>query len=232
MPRDSRGRFQRPPVQRDAGGRVRPETLDSCRVGIKSEWLDRRLRVNIAAFHSDYKDVPVLIAAVDPTGLPFWEPVNLGRTRITGGEIELEAEPIARLTVSASYGLNHITVTELGAAIDCAAVDNPVRLRPRTRLHIRRTHTRQSASFVPEKTASAAILYEFRLPARGSITPAAHLAYRRRYLPMSSRSPRPIFLRERWWTVASRGNPRLRRGRSHFPAPTSPTRNTSSTSAT
>ena len=30
---------------------------------------------------------------------------------------------------------------------------------------------------IPERTASAAILYEFHLPVGGSITPAVHLAY-------------------------------------------------------
>ena len=155
-----------------------PETLDTYEVGIKSEWLDRRLRVNLAAFHSDYKDVQVFIATIDPTGQLFPAPVNLGRSRITGGEIELEAEPIARLTVSASFGLNQVTVTELGAAVDCAAVDNPVPTpAPDANCTFGGPTLGRALPFVPEKTASAAIVYEFRLPAGGSITPAVHLAY-------------------------------------------------------
>jgi iron complex outermembrane receptor protein len=95
-----------------------PETLDSYEVGIKSEWLDRRLRINVAAFSGDYEDIQVTIATVDPTGQSYFAPVNLGRARITGGEIELEAEPIAGLTLAVSYGRNRFDVTELGAAFN------------------------------------------------------------------------------------------------------------------
>lgn len=33
-----------------------PETLDSYELGLKSEWLDRRVRLNLSAFRSEYKD--------------------------------------------------------------------------------------------------------------------------------------------------------------------------------
>ena len=33
-----------------------PETVDNFELGMKSEWLDRRLRVNASIFHMDYKD--------------------------------------------------------------------------------------------------------------------------------------------------------------------------------
>ena len=155
-----------------------PETLATYEFGIKSEWLDRRLRVNLAVFHSDYKDVQVSIVTIDPTGQPFFAPANLGRARITGGEIELEAEPIARLIVSTSYGLNRLTVTELGAAIDCTAVDNPVPTPdPGANCTFGGPTLGRPLPGIPERTASAAILYEFRRPAGGSITPAVHLAY-------------------------------------------------------
>lgn len=170
-----------------------PETLDTYEVGIKSEWLERRLRVNLAAFHSDYKDVQVSIATVDPTGEPFFAPVNVGRARITGGEIEMEAEPIARLTLSASCGFNYFTVTELGAAIDCAAVDNPV---PTPATDANCTFGGPTLGrplpLIPERTASAAILYEFHLLAGGSITPAVHLAYQSEIFTDAIASPETL----------------------------------------
>src|SRR3546814_6938558 len=36
-----------------------PEDITTYEVGFKSEWLDRRLRFNVAAFHYDYKDLQV-----------------------------------------------------------------------------------------------------------------------------------------------------------------------------
>ena len=37
----------------------RPETLDAYEVGIKSDFFDRRVRLNIAGFYYDYKDVQI-----------------------------------------------------------------------------------------------------------------------------------------------------------------------------
>jgi iron complex outermembrane receptor protein len=77
-----------------------PETVDAYEIGLKSEFLDRRVRFNAAAFYNDYKDLQIVVTE------GFAPKVrNAGRARIWGIEAELEAVPTEwlRLNASASY---------------------------------------------------------------------------------------------------------------------------------
>ena len=79
---------------------ARPETVDSIEGGFKLDLLDRRLRVNGALFHYSYRDQQFI--DVNPDGTQRL--LNLPRSRILGGEIELTARPIQALTVNAGVG--------------------------------------------------------------------------------------------------------------------------------
>ena len=77
---------------------VNPETLDAYTVGIKSEYLQHRLRVNIEGFYYDYKNVQVdevLVAAIHTT--------NAARATINGVDLDVSVVPVDRLTVTASF---------------------------------------------------------------------------------------------------------------------------------
>ena len=79
---------------------VKPEVLDSYEGGFKTSWLDHRLQVDGAVFHYQYKDQQII--NVYPTGQqPL---INLGRSKIDGGEIEIVARPARPLTLRASAG--------------------------------------------------------------------------------------------------------------------------------
>lgn len=89
-----------------------PETLDSYEVGLKSEWLDHRLRANASAFFSNYKGIQLL--ALDPsTG--FFNTVNAARDVIDGFELELAARPIGGLEIQSSLGWMHNEYKSLSA---------------------------------------------------------------------------------------------------------------------
>lgn len=79
-----------------------PETLNSFEFGVKSTWLDDRLRLNVAAFRSNYKDIQtnVQVDAADPS---ITDVFNAGKARIQGVEMELTAKPTSGLTISANY---------------------------------------------------------------------------------------------------------------------------------
>ena len=63
-----------------------PETAKTEEVGIKSEWLDRHLRVNLAGFHTIYDGIQLNSQiGISPTI------VNAGNARIWGAEAEAEA---------------------------------------------------------------------------------------------------------------------------------------------
>lgn len=75
------------------------ETLDAFEIGLKSSWLDNRLRLNVAAFVSKYKDMQTnmqISTAVTDT-------FNAGKATIKGVEVDLTARPAPGLTVGVSY---------------------------------------------------------------------------------------------------------------------------------
>lgn len=72
------------PYQRPAS----PETLDAYEVGIKSDLLDRTVRLNLSGFYYDYKDIQ-LVRVVSGTTEIF----NAATSRIYGGEIEATLAP-------------------------------------------------------------------------------------------------------------------------------------------
>ncbi|RIV82616.1 TonB-dependent receptor [Aurantiacibacter xanthus] len=80
-----------------------PETITSYEVGLKTDLLDRRLRVNLAAFANDYKDIIVNLLACPIT--PCFQPNNGGTARVRGLEAELFIFPADSLSVdfSGSY---------------------------------------------------------------------------------------------------------------------------------
>jgi iron complex outermembrane receptor protein len=77
---------------------VKPETIDAYEVGIKSEFLHHRLRVNTSAFRYDYKDVQ-LARQVLGTGSIL---TNAASARINGVDVEIVAVPAHGLTLRAS----------------------------------------------------------------------------------------------------------------------------------
>ncbi len=88
------------------------ETLSSYEVGAKTQWLDNRLRLNVAGFLSNYKDLQITV--IGPAGADIVQ--NAGHIRISGVEGELEAEPAPDLVLNGSFGyLNYHTV-DLGPA--------------------------------------------------------------------------------------------------------------------
>jgi iron complex outermembrane receptor protein len=75
-----------------------PEFLLSYEAGVKSEWLDHRLRLNVSAFKYDYTDLQVQ-SLIGPGNVAIG---NAATASINGGEIELTAKPSANLLLSAN----------------------------------------------------------------------------------------------------------------------------------
>jgi iron complex outermembrane receptor protein len=79
---------------------VKPESLDSYEAGFKTSWLDHRVQVDGAAFHYQYKNQQII--NVYPTGQqPL---INLGKSKIDGGELEIVTRPVHALTLRVSTG--------------------------------------------------------------------------------------------------------------------------------
>ena len=79
---------------------VRPEVLDAYEVGLKTELLDRRLRLNVAGFLYDYTNMQVTVI-----GLGTSTTVNAASARIKGFDLDFEAVPVRNLTLTGGFSI-------------------------------------------------------------------------------------------------------------------------------
>lgn len=78
-------------------------------IGLKSSWLDDRLKVNLALFHNDVNDYQVLVTDNLAVGR-----IDNAEVNITGGELELRATPMDGLDIIAGLGISDAKFTEFG----------------------------------------------------------------------------------------------------------------------
>jgi len=96
-----------------------PEKLTTYEIGLKSEWLQRRLRFDAAVFYSRYRDIQLTLTTVSPTGVPIVVTGNAGAAELHGLEMELTAAATDRLLlkVSSGYLADRYTQLKQGAAV-------------------------------------------------------------------------------------------------------------------
>ena len=97
--------------------RVEPEKLGTVEAGLKDSWLDERLLFDAAVYFSQYADQQSLDTL--PTGQQLL--INLPRSRITGGELEIAVRPLPRLLLDAGMALLETDIQE--AWIDGGLLD-------------------------------------------------------------------------------------------------------------
>lgn len=91
-------------------GSFGPETVTAYEAGLKTDLLDRKLRINLSAFINDYKDIqlPLITCASLGSNAPCGARQNAGSGKIKGFEAEVTASPVAGLdfdgSVSHLYG--------------------------------------------------------------------------------------------------------------------------------
>lgn len=88
---------------------IKPETLDAYEAGFKSDLFDRRLRLNVSAFHYNYQDQQVS-AFTGTTRIIL----NAASSKIDGLDLELVATPT-----------NNLTLTVTGELLDAKYKDFP-----------------------------------------------------------------------------------------------------------
>jgi iron complex outermembrane receptor protein len=86
-----------------------PEEVETWELGFKWEGLNRRLRVNGAAFYTDYSNVQVTI--FENLGAPVT--LNTGEAEIKGFELEFITVPVPNLQISGGIGYTDAKYTEL-----------------------------------------------------------------------------------------------------------------------
>ena len=69
---------------------IQPEHVNAYEAGLKSEWFDQRLRLNVDVFRSNYTNLQVSSAIFNANNVPVGEITNAGRSRSQGVELEGE----------------------------------------------------------------------------------------------------------------------------------------------
>lgn len=105
----------------------RPEVATDYEIGLKTTLLDRRIRLNLAAYQTDYKDVQrtrlVLVGTV-PNQSTVLSVSNAAKARIRGFEAEFSARPADGLSLNANYSytdpkyLNFTSLDTAGNVVD------------------------------------------------------------------------------------------------------------------
>jgi iron complex outermembrane receptor protein len=144
------------------------ETLKSSEAGLKSQWLDNRLRANLAVFYEDYygyqasANLPQF--CVDASGKPLPAPynnpcgeyINAANAVGKGVEAEFEYHPIDHLTIDATWSyLDFKFIKSLISAIP----------------------TGEGAPDVGKNKGSIGVQYEAPLMDYGTVTPRIDVAY-------------------------------------------------------
>ncbi len=89
---------------------IAPETVDSWEIGMKSEFLDHRLRFNIVGFYSDFKNFQT--QAFDSEALAF-RILNAGDVRSKGIEIESQLAATESLVLTLNATLQDIEIINM-----------------------------------------------------------------------------------------------------------------------
>jgi iron complex outermembrane receptor protein len=99
---------------------IAPETVWNYEGGFKSEWFDKRLRVNATYFINDYRNIAFSAARANLTPPEIFRQ-NVGSARIQGAEIEVAARPIRQFEVSGWISTLADRLTKLTSSPGCTA---------------------------------------------------------------------------------------------------------------
>jgi iron complex outermembrane receptor protein len=92
---------------------VNPEVLKSVEVGLKSEWFDHHLQVNVSAFHYDVSNLQFAVIVAGGTKL-----INAAGAKVNGGELSFKAIPVSHLTLSGGLSVLYGHYTDFANAPD------------------------------------------------------------------------------------------------------------------
>lgn len=153
-------------------GSYDPENAELLEIGVKSDWFDKRLRVNLSVYQTDYKDLQLQQTI---GGIP--KVTNAGRSTFSGGELEITAAPTKRLRASASLGY-------IDADFKTYMYTDPVEGNINVADEVRLTYS-------PELKYSTALAYDFVQRGDATLTGRVDYQYqgRRYFFPLDRQLP-------------------------------------------
>lgn len=150
-----------------------PETVTAFEYGFKSDFLDRKLRLNAAVFLNEYKSLQIPVNACP--GAPCAARLNAGDATVKGFELEMTARPTSGLIIDGA--LSYITQKLKASTLNPAATFTGVVIRPGVVGSNPGGVVPTDPPGVPKWKANLGIQYKAELGNAGSITPRIDLAY-------------------------------------------------------
>jgi iron complex outermembrane receptor protein len=144
------------------GNSFKPEVLDATEIGLKTELLDHRLRLNLDGFYYDYSDIQLELIH-----LGFVSVSNAAAAHIKGLEADFEYVPVRHFSISGGISLLHGKYTNYPDAIpiDSLGVAQPAR-----------NEAGNNTAFTPPVTADLNVSY--RIDTRfGAVEPTVSIVY-------------------------------------------------------
>ena len=143
-----------------------PQVATSYEAGLRSDWMEGRLRANVTVFHNTFEDFQARVSGtvIDPgTGLPSPEltVINAGELEMNGAELELNFNPFQALSLDAQVGYLDAQYNEF----------DDVRFPGGSRAF-------QTPAFSPEWTARFGGVYTLDLGSAGDVLLGASARYR------------------------------------------------------
>ena len=144
-----------------------PEELTSYEVGLKTDWFDRALRINVAAFLSKYNGIQLTLSDCPGLGVPARpcaQPANAGDADVQGFEIEASLSPFEGTLIDVAVSHLDFDYTDI----------NPAAGGPTSPTGPQFGDTRP---YTPAWKWSIGAQHRFELGNAGSLTPRVDAAY-------------------------------------------------------
>ena len=150
-----------------------PETLTSYEVGLKTDLFDRMLRLNLAAFYSDYKNIQMTLLScpqfsdpdtTDDDNGPCAATANAGDGRIQGLELEATLNPVEGFSIDGSVSYTDFKYKSINPRAGGPGNPNGPQLDDTT-------------PYTPEWKWSIGAQYRIDLGSSGSLTPRIDASY-------------------------------------------------------
>ena len=137
------------------------ETLRAYELGFKSQWFNRRMRLNGSVFYNEYDGIQLTLLSCPQFGGPgpCALPVNGGNAHVKGAELETEIHPIGGLQFDGS--VSYLKFNYIASSINPATGIQPWMVTP----------------YNPKWKWSLGAQYAIDLGSKGNLIPRVDLAY-------------------------------------------------------
>lgn len=146
---------------------VDSETIDAYEVGAKTDLMDRRVRLNMAGFYYDYRNLQVFSLEPNPAGGVPLQRLQNADADIYGAEIEIQARPVQGLDLTLGAAYVHATYTDFIDPIRGNFKGNTLDKAPRLQMNGSATY---SADLSPNWTGRAGADFSYQSKVNFSAT--------------------------------------------------------------